>query len=353
MAVIVTNDHQVKPTELSQEELARWNNQATYDRTKAHRIVILDGYAANPGDLSWEALEELGEVTIYDRTAPDEIVERAAHAEIVLTNKTPLLRDTLAQLPRLRYIGVLATGYNIVDIEAARERGIIVTNIPAYSSDSVAQLVFAHILNIASDVATHSQCVKSGEWSRCQDFSFQKSPIFELAGKSLGIVGLGNIGSAVARIAHAFGMQVLAKTSKPQEALPHYIQAVDWDTLLAESDIITLHCPLTESTRNLINAESIARMKPTAIVINTGRGPLINEQDLADALNSGSIRAAGVDVLSQEPPREDNPLITARNCYITPHIAWATREARQRLLTIAVENIRQYLNGNTVNQVNR
>ncbi len=353
MAVIVTNDHQAKTTDLSQEELARWNNQATYDRAKAHRIVILDGYAANSGDLSWKALEELGEVTVYDRTAPHEIIERIAHAEIVLTNKTPLMRETLAQLPRLRYIGVLATGYNIIDIEAAREQGIVVTNIPAYSSDSVAQLVFAHILNIASDVATHSQCVKSGEWASCQDFSFQKSPIFELAGKTLGIVGLGNIGNTVARIAHAFNMQILAKTSKPQKILPDYVQAVDWDTLLAESDIITLHCPLTEHTRNLINTESLARMKPTAIVINTGRGPLINEQDLADALNSGSIRAAGVDVLSQEPPREDNPLITARNCYITPHIAWATFESRQRLLNIAVENVHQYLNGNTVNQVNK
>ncbi len=352
MAVIVTNDHQVRPIELSKEELERWNNQETYDRAKACRIVILDGYAANPGDLSWEALEELGEVTVYDRTAPHEIIERAAHAEIVLTNKTPLMRETLAQLPRLRYIGVLATGYNVVDIEAAREQGIVVTNIPAYSSDSVAQLVFAHILNIASDVATHSQCVKSGEWTSCLDFSFQKSPIFELSGKTLGIVGLGNIGSAVARIAHAFGMQVMAKTSKAQEALPDYIQAVDLDTLLAESDIITLHCPLTDSTRNLINANSIARMKPTAIVINTGRGPLIHEQDLAEALNNGLIRAAGVDVLSQEPPTADNPLITARNCYITPHIAWATLEARRRLLNIAVENVKQYLNGNTVNQVN-
>ncbi len=353
MAVVVTNDHLVKTVKLSKEELERWNNQVTYDRVKAFRIVVLDGYAANPGDLSWEALEELGEVTVYDRTAPHKIVERAALAEIILTNKTPLTRETLAQLPRLRYIGVLATGYNIVDIDAAREQGIVVTNIPAYSSDSVAQLVFAHILHIASDVATHSQCVKSGEWAHCQDFSFQKSPIFELAGKTIGIVGLGNIGSTVARIAHAFGMQVLAKTSKPQTALPDYVQAVDFDTLLAESDIISLHCPLTNETRHLINAESIARMKPTAIVINTGRGPLINEQDLAEALNSGLIRAAGVDVLSQEPPREDNPLVAVRNCYVTPHIAWATREARTRLLSIAADNVRQYLNGNTVNQVNK
>ncbi len=352
MAVIVTNDHLTKPVELSKEELERWNNQATYDRAKACRIVILDGYAANPGDLSWEKLNELGEVTVYDRTAPHEVVERAAQAEIVLTNKTPLMRETLAQLPRLRYIGVLATGYNVVDIDAAGEQGIVVTNIPAYSSDSVAQLVFAHILNIASDVATHSQCVKSGEWASCQDFSFQKSPIFELAGKTIGIVGLGNIGSTVARIAHAFGMRIVAKTSKAQATLPDYIEAVDFDTLLAESDIITLHCPLTDSTRNLINVDSIAHMKPTAILINTGRGPLINEHDLAEALNSGLIRAAGVDVLSQEPPTADNPLIAARNCYITPHIAWATFEARQRLLNIAVENVRQFLNGNTVNQVN-
>ena len=294
----------------------------------------------------------MGEFTVYDRTSVDEIVSRAALADIVLTNKTPLSATTLEQLPHLRYIGVLATGYNIVDVEAAKNRGIAVTNIPAYSSESVAQMVFAHLLNIASDVAAHSQCVKSGEWADCKDFTFQKSPIFEIAGKNIGIIGFGNIGSTVARIAHAFGMNVLAQTSKKKDQLPDYVTPVTLETLLAESDVITLHCPLTDTTRNLINARTIGLMKPSAIVINTGRGPLANEQDLADALNEGRIKAAGVDVLSQEPPRKDNPLIHARYCFITPHIAWATFEARERLMKIATDNIRQYLEGHTVNQVN-
>lgn len=349
----ITEGYKVKEGEVSWEELKRQTEKATEEKRKAYRIVALDGYGLNPGDLSWENMAELGELTVYDRTAPDEIVSRATGAEIVLTNKTPLTQETLEKLPQLRYIGVLATGYNIVDTEAAKKRGIVVTNIPAYSSESVAQMVFAHLLNVASDVANHSQSVKAGEWANCKDFCFLKSPIFELAGKSIGIVGFGNIGSTVARIAHAFDMKVYAKTSKRKEDLPDYVEPVTLETLLAESDVITLHCPLTDSTRNLINRETIALMKPTAIVINTGRGPLVNEQDLADALNNGRIKAAGVDVLSQEPPRADNPLIQARNCYITPHIAWATFEARNRLMKIATDNIRQYLAGNTVNQVNR
>ena len=349
----IAEGYKVKEGEVSWEELKRQTEKATEEKRKAYRIVALDGYGLNPGDLSWENMAELGELTVYDRTAPDEIVSRATGAEIVLTNKTPLTQETLEKLPQLRYIGVLATGYNIVDTEAAKKRGIVVTNIPAYSSESVAQMVFAHLLNVASDVANHSQSVKAGEWANCKDFCFLKSPIFELAGKSIGIVGFGNIGSTVARIAHAFDMKVYAKTSKRKEDLPDYVEPVTLETLLAESDVITLHCPLTDSTRNLINRETIALMKPTAIVINTGRGPLVNEQDLADALNNGRIKAAGVDVLSQEPPRADNPLIQARNCYITPHIAWATFEARNRLMKIATDNIRQYLAGNTVNQVNR
>ncbi len=349
----ITEGYKVKEGEVSWEELKRQTEKATEEKRKAYRIVTLDGYGLNPGDLSWENMAELGELTVYDRTAPDEIVSRATGAEIVLTNKTPLTQETMEKLPQLRYIGVLATGYNIVDTEAAKKRGIVVTNIPAYSSESVAQMVFAHLLNVASDVANHSQSVKAGEWANCKDFCFLKSPIFELAGKSIGIVGFGNIGSTVARIAHAFDMKVYAKTSKRKEDLPDYVEPVTLETLLAESDVITLHCPLTDSTRNLINRETIALMKPTAIVINTGRGPLVNEQDLADALNNGRIKAAGVDVLSQEPPRADNPLIQARNCYITPHIAWATFEARNRLMKIATDNIRQYLAGNTVNQVNR
>ena len=348
----ITEGYKVKEGEVSWEELKKTTESTTEEKRKAYRIVALDGYGLNPGDLSWEDMAELGELTVYDRTAPDEIVPRAADAEIVLTNKTPLSQKTLEQLPHLRYIGVLATGYNIVDTEAAKKQGIVVTNIPAYSSDSVAQMVFAHLLNIASDVANHSQSVKAGEWAGCKDFCFLKSPIFELAGKSIGIIGFGNIGRTVARIAHAFGMKVLAKTSKGKEALPDYVEPVTLEELLAKSDVITLHCPLTDSTRNLINRETISLMKPTAIVINTGRGPLINEQDLADALNSGRIKAAGVDVLSQEPPRADNPLIQARNCHITPHIAWATFEARQRLMGIAVDNLRQYLTGHTINQVN-
>lgn len=349
----ITEGYKVKEDEVSWEELKKTTDNATEAKRKACRIVVLDGYGLNPGDLSWEGMAELGEITVYDRTAPGEIVSRAAGADIVLTNKTPLTESSLEQLPNLHYIGVLATGYNVVDIEAAKNRGIVVTNIPAYSSDSVAQMVFAHLLNIASDVANHSRSVKAGEWADCKDFCFLKNPIFELAGKRIGIIGFGNIGRAVARIAHAFGMVVLAKTSKRKEELPDYVEPVTLERLLAESDVITLHCPLTNSTRNLIDRKAISLMKPTAIVINTGRGPLVNEQDLADALNSGRIKAAGVDVLSQEPPRADNPLIKARNCHITPHIAWATFEARQRLMQIATDNIRQYLAGHTVNQVNR
>ena len=317
------------------------------------KIVILDGYSVNPGDLDWNALQAMGELAIYDRTAPADIVERCCGAEIVLTNKVPFTAETITRLPDLRYIGVLATGYNIIDTRVAAARGIVVTNIPAYSTESVAQMVFAHLLNIASDVANHSQSVKAGDWAGCKDFCYLKSPVFELAGKTMGIVGFGHIGSAVARIAHAFGMNVLAKTSKNREELPDYVSPVAWETLLTESDVISLHCPLTDSTRNLIDANAIAHMKPTAIVINTGRGPLVNEHDLAEALNSGRIKAAGVDVLSQEPPRPDNPLIAARHCYITPHIAWATFEARERLMQIATDNIRQYIEGNIINQVNR
>lgn len=349
----ITEGYKVKEGEIPWEELKRTTETTAEERRKAHRIVALDGYGLNPGDLSWEGIEKLGEFTVYDRTAVDEIVERAAQADIVLTNKTPLSAATLDRLPRLRYIGVLATGYNIVDTMAAKERGIVVTNIPSYSTDSVAQMVFAHLLNIASDVANHSQSVKAGDWAGCKDFCYLKSPVFELAGKTMGIVGFGHIGSAVARIAHAFDMNVLAKTSKNREELPDYVSPVAWETLLTESDVISLHCPLTDSTRNLIDANAIAHMKPTAIVINTGRGPLVNEYDLAEALNSGRIKAAGVDVLSQEPPRPDNPLIAARHCYITPHIAWATFEARERLMQIATDNIRQYIEGNIINQVNR
>lgn len=314
-------------------------------------IVVLDGYAANPGDLSWNELKALGECTIYDRTTPSEVLERAAGAEILLTNKVVLNAETIAALPELKYIGVLATGYNIVDTAAAKERGIIVANIPAYSTASVAQMVFAHILNIAQQVQHYTDEVRKGRWSNNPDFCFWDTPLIELRGKKIGIVGLGNTGFNTARIAIGFGMEVHAFTSKSPFQLPPEIKKMDLDELFSTCDIISLHCPLTDSTRELINAARLKQMKPTAILINTGRGPLINEQDLADALNNGTILAAGLDVLSQEPPRADNPLLTARNCYITPHIAWASTAARERLMQIMLDNVKAYLDGKPINNV--
>ncbi len=316
-------------------------------------IVVLDGYAANPGDLSWDEMKKLGECTIYDRTSPAEILERAQGAEILLTNKTVLNAEVINALSALRYIGVLATGYNIVDAEAARARGVIVTNIPAYSTDSVAQMVFAHLLNICQQVQHHSEEVRKGRWSSNPDFCFWDTPLIELRGKKIGIVGLGHTGSRTARIAIAFGMEVYACTSKSSFQLPHEIKKMELDELFAECDIISLHCPLTPDTRELVNARRLSLMKPTAILINTGRGPLVNEQELADALNAGRIYAAGLDVLAQEPPRADNPLLTARNCYITPHIAWASTAARERLMRIAVDNVKAYSEGKPVNVVNK
>lgn len=317
------------------------------------KIVVLDGYAANPGDLCWDELKALGECTVYDRTAPAEVLERSAGAEILLTNKTVITAEHIAALPGLKYIGVLATGYNIVDVAAAKEHGVIVTNIPAYSTDSVAQMVFAHILNISLQVQHHSEEVHKGRWTDSKDFCFWDTPLIELHGKKIGIVGLGHTGYATARIAIGFGMQVYAYTSKTHFQLPPEIHKMELDELFRECDIISLHCPLTDSTREMVNAERLRLMKSTAILINTGRGPLINEQDLADALNNGTIYAAGVDVLSQEPPRADNPLLTAKNCYITPHIAWASTAARERLMQIMLENIRAYLEGKPVNVVNK
>ena len=287
------------------------------------------------------------------RTAPAEVLERAAGAEILLTNKTVLTAEHMAALPELKYIGVLATGYNIVDTTAAKERGIIVTNIPAYSTDSVAQMVFAHILNITQQVQHHSEEVHRGRWTASKDFCFWDTPLIELREKKLGIVGLGHTGFTTARIAIGFGMKVCAYTSKTNFQLPPEIRKMELDELFRECDIISLHCPLTDSTREMVNAERLRLMKPTAILINTGRGPLINEQDLADALNNGTIYAAGVDVLSQEPPRADNPLLSARNCYITPHIAWASTAARERLMQIMLENIKAYQDGKPVNVVNK
>ena len=315
------------------------------------KIVALDGYAANPGDLSWDELKALGECVIYDRTAPEEVLERAADAEVVLTNKVVITADMMAALPQLKYIGVMATGYNIVDIDAARERGIIVTNIPSYSTDSVAQMVFAHILNIAQQVQHHSEAVHQGRWTSSKDFCFWDTPLIELRGKKLGIVGLGNTGYTTARIAIGFGMEVYAYTSKSSFQLPPEIKKMELDQLFSECDVISLHCLLTDKTRELVNAARLKLMKPTAILINTGRGQLVNEQDLADALNNGQIYAAGLDVLSQEPPKADNPLLTARNCYITPHIAWASAAARERLMGILLDNLKGYIEGKVINNV--
>lgn len=317
------------------------------------KICILDGYSLNPGDLDWSPVERLGDVTLFDRTPADKIVERAADADIVLTNKVPFSADTLRQLPRLRFICVLATGYNIIDTEAAARQGVVVANIPAYSTMSVAQMAFAHILNITNHVASYAREVADGKWTNCPDFCFWDSALTELAGKTMGIVGLGNTGMATARIAVAMGMKVVALTSKSADTLPEGITPAPLDDVLASADVVSLHCPLTPSTRHLINAASITKMKPSAILINTGRGPLVDEQAVADALNGGRLAAFGADVLSQEPPRGDNPLLSARNCFLTPHIAWATLEARTRLMSTATENVRQFIAGKPVaNRVN-
>ena len=315
------------------------------------KIVVLDGYSANPGDLSWEPLREFGELTVYDRTAPADILSRCEGADIVLTNKVVMSAETLSQLPCLKYIGVLATGYNVVDTAAARRHGIIVTNIPAYSTDSVAQMVFAHLLNITHSVNHYAVQNRDGRWSRNADFCYWDTPLIELAQKKMGIVGLGNIGMKVAAIARAFGMEVLAVTSKTSDRLPIYINKVSMDELLAQSDVLSLHCPLTPDTQHLVNAESLRKMKPTAILINTGRGPLIDDQAVADALISGRLMAYAADVMTTEPPAQDNPLLHCPNAYLTPHIAWATKEARVRLLQVATDNVAAFISGQPKNVV--
>ena len=314
-------------------------------------IVILDGYSANPGDLSWKELEELGTLTVYDRTKSDETVARAADAEIVLTNKVILNSEVIAQLPRLKYIGVLATGYNVVDIKAAHERGIIVTNVPAYSTESVAQMVFAHLLTVTNRTEHYAIQNRDGRWSSNPDFCYWDFPHMELAGKTFGVVGLGNIGLRVAQIAHAFGMKVKAVTSKVQSTLPVGIEKVSLEELLATADVLSLHCPLTDSTRHMINAATLQQMKPSAILINTGRGPLVDDQAVADALAKGAIAAYCADVVTVEPPRPDNPLLQQPNAFITPHIAWASMEARVRLLKVAIDNVRSFLNGQPQNVI--
>ena len=315
------------------------------------KIVVLDGYAANPGDVSWEAMQSLGELTVYDRTAPDEVLERAAEADAVLTNKVVITAAMMAQLPALKYIGVLATGYNVVDVKAAREQGIIVTNIPAYSTDSVAQLTFAHILNITHRVGHYASQNRQGRWSSNPDFVYWDTPLIELSGKTMGIVGLGSIGMKVATIARQFGMDVFALTSKNSSDLPQGLQKTTLDGLLAISDVLSLHCPLTDDTYHLIDAKALSKMKPGAILINTGRGPLVDEDAVAKALETGQLMAYGADVMSVEPPQPSNPLLRCPNAYLTPHIAWATFEARQRLMQIAVDNLQCFIDGQPQNVV--
>ncbi len=315
------------------------------------KIVVLDGYGLNPGDLSWEAMQSLGELQVYNRTSPSELLGRAKGAEVLITNKTVITAKDMDALPQLKYIGVLATGYNVVDIEAARSKEIVVTNIPAYSTRSVAQMVFAHLLNITQRVGYYAKENRQGRWATNADFCYWDTPLIELDGKRMGIIGFGNTGQATAAIAIALGMKVCVYSSKPQFMLPQGIQRMGLDELFRECDVVSLHCPLTDNTKELVNAARLSTMKPTAILINTGRGPLVNEHDLADALNNGVIAAAGLDVLSTEPPCKDNPLLTARNCFITPHIAWATKEARIRLMDIAVNNLKGYIQGNIINNV--
>lgn len=315
------------------------------------KIAILDGKTVNPGDLSWESLQALGDCTIYESTSEQEVIEHCADAEAVLTNKVCLRKEALEQLPHLKYIGVLATGYNVIDLTEAKRRGVVVTNIPAYSTDSVVQSVFAHLLNITNQVAHYTSEIKAGAWCSSPDFTYWNTPLTELAGKTFGIVGLGHIGSAVARVAHAFGMKVIALTSKKKEALEEYITPVSKEELFRQSDVLSLHCPLTDSTHHFVNAETLSWMKPSAILINTGRGPLLDEQAVANALNNRSLFAVGVDVLSTEPPMPTNPLLKATHCYITPHIAWATREARIRLIDIATRNLKAFQEGNSINEV--
>lgn len=316
------------------------------------KIVVLDGYTLNPGDISWKGFEEFGDIVVYDRTPKDKILERIGDAEIVLVNKVEMTKEIMDKT-NIKYIGELATGYNNVDCIAAKERGIIVTNIPTYGTDAVAQMVFAHILNICSAVAPHDAAVKQGQWTKSKDFCFWNVPLMEICGKTIGIVGYGRIGQAVGKVAQAFGMKVLAFDNYKNSSLEcETMKYVSLDELFAKSDIISLHCPLFESTKGMINKDTIAKMKDGVIIINTSRGPLIVDSDLADALNSGKVYAAGLDVVSKEPIKEDNPLLKAKNVFITPHIAWAPKESRERLMNIAVNNLKEYLSGNPVNVVN-
>ena len=317
------------------------------------KIVVLDGFAANPGDLSWDGLKALGDMTVYERTSADLTVERAKGAEAIFTNKTLITKEVMELLPDLRYVGVLATGYNVVDVNYAKEKGIIVTNIPAYSTDSVAQMVFSLLLELCQHAQRHSDAVYAGDWTNSKDFCFWNFPLVELAGKTMGIIGFGGIGQKVAQIAYAFGMKVIAYNPRKKE---YAHESFRWGTLeevFSQADVVSLHCPLFPETKGLVNEKTISLMKKTAFIINTSRGPVIEEKDLAAALNEGRIAGAGVDVLSTEPPKADNPLLSAKNCVITPHIAWASLEARTRLMKIATENLRAFQAGTPVNVVSK
>jgi glycerate dehydrogenase len=318
------------------------------------KIVVLDGYTLNPGDLNWDGLKKLGEVTIFDRTSAEQVVERSKSAEILFTNKVLLGEEVFAQLPELKYIGVLATGYNVVDVEAAKNRNIVVTNIPTYGTFSVAQMTFALLLELSLHVQAHSDAVHNGDWTNCKDFCFWNYPLIELAGKTMGIIGFGRIGQQVADIATAFGMNTLGYDSyQSNQSHRSNFKWTELDELLKESDFVSLHCPLFPNTKGIINKENLSKMKKSAFLINTSRGPLIVDKDLAEALNDGVIAGAGLDVLSIEPPHADNVLLKAKNCLITPHISWATKEARERLMGIAIDNLKAFLTGNPLNIVNK
>jgi glycerate dehydrogenase len=317
------------------------------------KIVVLDGYAMNSGDLSWENLKKLGEVSIYDRTLESEVVERISDSEIVITNKVIIGKEVFEKCKNIKYVGVTATGYNVVDTNLAKELGVTVTNVPAYSTDSVAQLVFSFILEHCQNVSKYTESVKSGDWVNSKDFSYQKFPIIELAGKSLGIIGFGAIGKKVAEIGNAFGMNVLVNTRSPSKTDEINVNFVSKEEIFKNSDFLTLHCPLNEETDKIVNEKTLNLMKKSAILINTGRGGLVNEKDLANALNLEKIAGAGLDVLSTEPPKEDNPLLNAKNTYITPHVAWASYEARKRLMDVTINNVKSFIDGNPINVVNK
>ncbi len=315
-------------------------------------IVILDGYTLNPGDLDWNEFRKLGNLKVYDRTPTELIVERSKDAEILITNKTEISADVISQLPKLKYVGVLATGYNVVDVRAATEKGIVVTNVPAYSTNSVAQHTFALLLELVSSVGVHNISVQNGEWVKAEDFTYSKTPLIELNGLTLGIIGFGQIGRAVAKIANAFGMKILINNRSEIIKAPEYVTSTSKIELLKNSDVISLHTPLTSENEKFIDKEAIEMMKPTAYFINTGRGGLINEADLAESLNTNKIAGAALDVLSTEPPKKDNPLLSAKNCIITPHVAWSTIAARKRLMEVAVANVETFINGEPQNVVN-